>query len=534
MMIIFESQSLIVNALCVLLCIVVLRWLLNLINFVWFTPKGLEKSLRQQGLVGNSYRFLIGDMKEASQLRSEAMVKPIRFTHDYYHRIQPLLHRLLTKSGSNCFSWMGPVPTILVTQPEQIKDGFNRMNEFRKPKLNPLIQTFSPGLVHYEGHQWAKHRKILTPAFHLDKLKPMLPAFETSIIETINNWEKIVFKTGSSEIDVWPHFTKLTANAISRAAFGRSFEDGKRIFELLTKQKELIIRLIKYAYIPGWKYLPTKGNKRMDEMNAEIKILLKTVINTRKKTMEAGEPAKDDLLGILLDSNSKEAKQLSESESESSSKKRLDLAMSFEEVIDECKLFFLAGQETTSVLLAWTIALLGKHQEWQTRAREEVLATFGMNHPDYDGLNSRLKIVTMILYEVLRLYPSIVATSRKVYGCETRLGDLVIPPGVAVSFSILHAHLDPEVWGKDVKEFKPERFSEGISKATKGINSYFPFGWGPRICIGQSFALIEAKMALSMILQCFSFEISPSYTHAPTTFIALQPQHGVPIILHKL
>lgn len=140
----------------------------------------------------------------------------------------------------------------------------------------------------------------------------------------------------------------------------------------------------------------------------------------------------------------------------------------------------------------------------------------------------------MILYEVLRLYPSIVATSRRIYDCETKLGDLIIPPGVVVSLSILHAHLDPNVWGDDAKEFNPERFSEGIAKATKGISSYFPFGWGPRICIGQNFALIEAKLVLSMILQRFAFELSPSYTHAPTTLLALQPQNGAYLILHRL
>ena len=123
-------------------------------------------------------------------------------------------------------------------------------------------------------------------------------------------------------------------------------------------------------------------------MNSEIQKLLKGIIDKRKKAMEAGEPAKDDLLGILMDSSMKELQRFGSPKQQ--------LGMSYQDMIDECKLFYFAGQETTSVLLVWTMILLSKYQDWQTRAREEILATFGDNQPNFDGLQ-HLKIVSNVV-----------------------------------------------------------------------------------------------------------------------------------------
>lgn len=141
--------------------------------------------------------------------------------------------------------------------------------------------------------------------------------------------------------------------------------------------------------------------------------------------------------------------------------------------------------------------------------------------------------VTMILYEVQRLYSPVIAQYQ--HTCkDAKIGDISLPAGVDLVLPTLLIHHDPELWGDDAEEFKPERFSEGVSKASKDQLAFFPFGWGPRTCIGQNFAIMEAKIALVMILQNFSFELSPSYTHAPKTVLTLQPQHGAQIILHRL
>ncbi|KAL1349856.1 hypothetical protein AAHE18_07G186200 [Arachis hypogaea] len=439
------------TAICFIIVVpLVLLWAWKLLNWLWLRPKRLEKLLRAQGLQGNKYRVLVGDSTE--------MINMI-------------------KKGKNSFVWEGTTPKVIITNPDQIKEVFNKINYFEKPTLNPLVKLLSNGLANYDGEKWQKHRKIINPAFHFEKLK---------------------------------------------TAFGSSYEEGKRIFDLLREQAGLIMKL-RNVYIPGWWLIPTATHKRMKEIEKDKKASLEFIINKREKAMKVGEVMNKDLLGILLESNHREIQEHGNNKV---------AGMTSQEVMDECNAFYLAGQETTSVLLVWTMVLLGRYPDWQARAREEVLQVFGDQTPDSEGL-SRLKIMTMILYEVLRLYPPTVYFNRAVHK-DVKLGNLSLPAGTQVSLPILLIHHDRDIWGDDATEFKPERFSEGVAKATKGQVSFFPFGWGPRVCIGQNFALLEAKMALSLLLQRFSFELSPSYAHAPTTVLSLNPKHGAHVILHKL
>ncbi|KAL9250717.1 Cytochrome P450 CYP72A219-like protein [Drosera capensis] len=516
------------NIVIVSVCLVtVARCAWMLLTWAWLKPKAVERRLRQQGLKGNSYRLLYGDMKDMSKMNKEVTSKPCSgwSADDLSDRVVPFLKQTVESYGSDSFIWSGPVPLVNILEPEFIREVLLKMNLFRKPNVNPVFSLLLPGIINYEGEKWTFHRRLINPAFHIHKLKLMIPAFHASCLDIVTEWHNMVAENDSIELDVWSYMNTLSADAISRAAFGSSYQEGRKIFELIKELASLTLQLSSSVYIPGSRYLPTPINKRMNEVDKNIQSLLRGIIDKRKNAMNAGEAAKEDLLGTLMGSSSVELQGRGANED--------IVGMDVQEVIDECKLFYFAGQETTAALLVWTMILLSKHQDWQDRARKEVMNTFGEAMPTLDHLN-QLKIVTMILQEVLRIYPPFVQLNRLVHE-DIKLGKFILPAGILVNLPIILLHHDHQIWGDDAKEFNPERFSEGVLEATKGNTvSYFPFGWGPRICIGQNFSLIEAKLAVAMILQNFSLELSPSYVHAPCTVITLQPQFGAQVILRRL
>ncbi|KAL0328381.1 UNVERIFIED_CONTAM: cytochrome [Sesamum calycinum] len=466
--------------------------------------------------------------------------KTLKLSDDLTSHILPYYHNIIDKYGKLSFVWFGPAPRLNVADPELIKEILSKPGLFQKPLPDPIGEMIVGGLLFLEDEKWVKHRKIINQAFHMEKLKVnshriykaensypdlnMIPAMFLSCSKMIEKWEASISSCGNSqEIDVWPSLEDLSGDVISRTAFGSSYEEGRRIFELQKEQVKLVLHLLQFSFIP-WRYFPTNANRRLREITKQIESLLRGIINQRGKAMERadGEIIRNDLLGILTESNVREIQEHGNK----------DVGLSIEDVIEECKLFYFAGKETTANLLVWTMVLLSKYQDWQARAREEVLQVFGKKQPNFDGLH-QLKTVTMIFQEVLRLYPPaplIIRAPTK----TVKLGSTIIPVGVQLTLLIGLLHHDPNIWGNDAKEFKPERFSEGISSATKAQNSFIPFSSGPRVCVGQNFAMIEAKMALAMILQHFSFELSSSYMHAPFPILTLQPQYGAPLIVRKL
>ncbi|KAM0058460.1 putative 11-oxo-beta-amyrin 30-oxidase [Helianthus debilis subsp. tardiflorus] len=173
-------------------------------------------------------------------------------------------------------------------------------------------------------------------------------------------------------------------------------------------------------------------------------------------------------------------------------------------------------------------------QEWQEQAREEVFQIFGKEtHPRFEGL-AKLKIIGIIINETLRLYPPGIAIIRK-NEREVKLGNLIVPANIILNVPVLALHHDGDIWGGDAHLFKPERFSQGVSNATKNNPSaYMPFGFGPRNCVGSNFATNTAKVTLAMMLQHYRFSPSPNYVHFHVHITMLVPKNGVQVMLHAL
>ncbi|PIA26884.1 hypothetical protein AQUCO_08600035v1 [Aquilegia coerulea] len=375
----------------------------------------------------------------------------------------------------------------------------------------------------YDGEKWTKHRKNLTPAFHLDKLKMMLPASHASCSEMLNRWQKLVL-TESCELDVWPELHNLTIDVACRTIFNCSYAEGKRLFQLQRELLDRVVQTLGFTGIPGFSFLPTKENRRMKYLDRELHTLMRDIVIRKEKTMKTGEAHNNDILGCLVQST------FNRMEDNKGMKK---VGISIDDVVQECKFVWLAGKETLGNWLVWTMIVLSMHQDWQQKARDEVLKVFGKSKPDFDRLN-QLKIVSMILNEVLRLYSPAPAPGKRLTNKKLKLGNVIMPPGVYLWPLTVFVHHNRDLWGQDADEFNPDRFSEGVSKATKTKLSFFPFGSGPRSCVGQNFAWINAKIAITMILQHFSFELSPTYMHAPCLAPTVAPQYGAQLTIRKL
>ncbi|KAM0933119.1 putative secologanin synthase [Dioscorea sansibarensis] len=308
----------------------------------------------------------------------------------------PLMNSSLC-SGNIWFKWKGTTPRVNIWDPDMTrKILFNKSGHLIKPESSPLTKLLATGISSLEGEAWAQRRKLINPAFHLDKIKEMVPAFQICCIGLVERWEKLVSTEGSYELDIWPEFQNLTGDVISRSAFGSSFEEGKQIFELQKEQTLLVIEAARSIYLPGFRFLPTAKNKRRTLINKQVKRILREIIHKKLDSMEIGASADDDLLGLLLQSTN---------QNHTSKDENKNNGVKIDDKIEECKLFYFAGQETTSIFAYLDIDSLIHIPRLAAKAREEVLHTCGKNTPDFESI-IHLKIASsrLGLYIHMHIY----------------------------------------------------------------------------------------------------------------------------------
>ncbi|XP_050373774.1 cytochrome P450 CYP749A22-like [Argentina anserina] len=522
-----DQGVIILPSLLVCLFMILLIFIINILRKQWWNPIRLQNLMGFQGIKGPSYRLIHGNNKEISNMkrkRGSSTVDQSPYTtlgsHDTFSQVHPHIQSWTKTYGKNYLQWNGRQAQLVITEPELCREILeNKDGSFTKLMPPSYIKKLKGvGIPRSVGAKWVKLRKLGNHAYHGESLKSMIPAMIASTETLLERWGN----HDGKEIDVFEEFKLLTSEVISRTIFGSSYLEGLSIFEKSIKLMfSFIFKSPFKLRLPGIsKIIKTSDEVGSEKLEKEIRDNILSIVQKREKAMRAGGEGNNfgsDLLGYLLRTCH-----------DSNDNNRILL----EELVDECKILYFAGQETLDVL-TWTVFLLALHTDWQEEARKEVLEVFGKQAPNPNDI-FKLKTMSMIINESLRLYPPLVSLVRKVEK-EVRLGNLIIPADVQLLIPTLAFHHEQQFWGPDVHLFKPERFSEGIAKATSNNRAAFlPFGMGPRTCVGFNFATTEAKIVLSMILQRHTITISPTYVHSPREFITVQPENGVQVVLHSL
>uniref|UniRef100_A0A162ALJ1 Cytokinin hydroxylase n=1 Tax=Daucus carota subsp. sativus TaxID=79200 RepID=A0A162ALJ1_DAUCS len=472
------------------------------LSFYWLTPRRIKKMMEKQGVRGPKARFLVGNILDMASFCSQSTSKDMdSISHDIVGRLLPHFVAWSRLYGKRFIYWNGTEPRMCLSETHLIKELLLKHSSISGKSWLQQQGTkhfIGRGLLMANGNDWYHQRHIVAPAFMGDKLK-----------------------LGQAEFEIGEYMTRLTADIISRTEFDSSYEKGKQIFHLLTVLQNLCAQASRHLCFPGGRFLPSKYNREIKSLKMEVEKLLMEIIQSRKDCVEVGRSSSygNDLLGMLLDEMQNKTRGGTE-----------EFSLNLQLIMDECKTFFFAGHDTTALLLTWTVMLLASNPSWQDKVRAEIKEVCNGSSLSIEHL-PKLTLLNMVINESLRLYPPASVLPRMAFE-DYKLGDLHIPKGLSIWIPVLAIHHSEEIWGKDVNEFNPERFA---SKTFAPGRQYFmPFAAGPRNCVGQSFALMEAKIILGMLISKFSFNISQNYRHAPVIVLTLKPKYGVQICLKPL
>jgi cytochrome P450 family 709 len=368
------------------IAVVALTWLWAvLLHLVW-RPYAVARAFERQGVRGPAYRFFVGNNKEVKTMLAATSGETLDVRcHDFVPRVMPYYRAWTSRYGRVFLSWSGPKPTLCVGDYDMARRVLSeRSGLYVRPDPGPSIMSLlGMGLVFMEGDDWVRHRRVVHPAFSMDKLKAMTGVIAACATEVIGTWEDHAKAAKGKEVtvEVGQQFLELSADVISHTAFGSSYRQGKEVFLAQRELQFIAFASINNVRVPGSQYAPTKANVRRWQLERKVRGTLMAIIEERLAAAKESRGYGTDLLGLMLDANAAGA-----------SGRRI---MSMDEIINECKMFFVAGHDTTSHLLTWAMFLLGTHPEWQQKLRQEVLQECGgAEAPILGEALNKLKLVS--------------------------------------------------------------------------------------------------------------------------------------------
>jgi cytochrome P450 len=399
----------------------------------------------------------------------------------------------------------GPLSVISIAHPDHVQYILrDNAANYRHPdfEINKLKPTFRNGLVTSQGEFWRRQRTMMQPAFHRDLVDGFARMMAQTAEAMVDRWRP------GSPMDMRVEMQRMTLNVLTNALFTADWAtEAEAVMTAVTVANEHTNkRLLAPVDLPEW--VPLPAIRRFVRTRQTVDDMVYGLISERRASGED----RGDLLSLLMAARDEEGR-----------------GMSDEELHDELISMIFAGHETVSVCLAWTWYLLSQDAAAARRLEEEVDGVLEGRSPTLDD-TKRMPFTWSVLQEALRLYPPIWLIPRtpieddEVGGYRLRAGEMLF-----LAPYVTHRHTefydDPEAF--DPSRFEPEK--------TKGWHrfQYYPFGGGPRKCLGHEFAMLEMLIIVAVVVQRFRLALVPGHPVAPQPMVTLRPQHGVPMNLER-
>lgn len=371
----------------------------------------------------------------------------------------------------------------------------NQRNYIKSPiQTKDLAKYVGKGLLTAEGNHWKKQRKLIQPAFHKKQLRQLLEAMDTVINDELERIET------DKPFDIYTVFNDLAFMTVLKSLFQTEVNRDKvnRVQYITEEAQKMLIKELRQPY-KSWYFKYGGPIKKHLDLTGESRIILKELVKDRRESKEKV----GDLLDMLLESQYEDGSFMEE-----------------EQLIDEILILFTAGHETTANALTFAAQLLAKNPEWQEKIYEE----YAFAKANSENLNDFLKncvLTKQVLEETMRLYPPAYFIDR-VNLEEDEYNGMKIPKGSNLLFSVIEINKHKDFWERPL-EFDPTRFE---NNAGMKHPAYFPFGAGPRMCIGNNFAMYEMIMAVTSLVSRYKIahkttpiEIEPLITLKPKNAI---------------